>query len=93
MTAKKRVPLPNSRPHKRKHACLADSSPPTEDPAKSDPAKRKRGKTKAITSCERCRHAHIKCVARGPREPCENCAKRSISTCSFTQPSRLRSYG
>ncbi|KAI1460217.1 hypothetical protein F4805DRAFT_455156 [Annulohypoxylon moriforme] len=89
MVAGKRIPLPSSRPHKRKATYLEDSSPPLQEPVHSTPEKRKRGKTKAITSCERCRHAHIKCVSRGPGEPCENCAKRSTCTCSFTreQPS------
>ncbi|KAI2464335.1 hypothetical protein F4781DRAFT_436537 [Annulohypoxylon bovei var. microspora] len=85
MAANKRVPLPSSQPLKRKFVCLTSSSSPTEEPTQPKSAKRKRGKTKAITSCERCRHAHIKCVSRGPGEACENCAKRSINTCSLTQ--------
>lgn len=86
MINKKRVPLPNYYPRKHQSANYADTSPTTEEQVTSIPTKRKRRKTKAITSCERCRHAHIKCVSRGPGESCENCAKRAIQPCSFTQP-------
>ncbi|KAI0384470.1 hypothetical protein F5Y04DRAFT_293335 [Hypomontagnella monticulosa] len=85
MAVNKRIPLPTSRPRKQKPPDSPATPPVAEELAKSLPAKRKRGKVKAITSCERCRQAHIKCVSRGPGESCQNCAKRSISTCSFTK--------
>ncbi|OTA97590.1 hypothetical protein M434DRAFT_26619 [Hypoxylon sp. CO27-5] len=82
MARSKRTPLPS---RQRRSLLPLSSLPAMEELVEPKPAKRKRGKSKAITSCERCRYAHIKCVSRGSGEPCENCAKRSIRTCSFTQ--------
>ncbi|KAI2611893.1 hypothetical protein GGR54DRAFT_617184 [Hypoxylon sp. NC1633] len=87
MASKKRVPLPSTRPRKHKSTHQASTLKTAPDPTISNVGKRKRGRTKAVTSCERCRQAHIKCVSRGPGEPCENCAKRSIQTCTFARPS------
>ncbi|KAL7621065.1 hypothetical protein AAE478_008377 [Parahypoxylon ruwenzoriense] len=58
MTTKKRVPLP-AYPRKQGAKIPTDSSPTIGEKAKSEPAKRKKGRTKAITSCERCRRSHI----------------------------------
>ncbi|KAI5867553.1 hypothetical protein GGS23DRAFT_592858 [Durotheca rogersii] len=62
--------------------------PPSPSPSPSPPPKpRRKGRTKAITSCERCRRAHIKCVGRGGGSTgaaCETCARRGAAhACSF----------
>ncbi|KAI1760591.1 hypothetical protein GGR53DRAFT_509197 [Hypoxylon sp. FL1150] len=84
MAKTKRVPLPSSRRlvEKQKPLNHTDLELTTEDVPHPQRSKRKPRKTKAITSCERCRHAHIKCVGNGAGEPCENCAKRGVQTCS-----------
>ncbi|KAI0008314.1 hypothetical protein F4779DRAFT_456431 [Xylariaceae sp. FL0662B] len=71
----------------RKHRHILPSRPLSKarGSVKEKPAIRRRGKTKGITSCERCRNAHIKCVSNGAGVPCENCAKKSSRICSFTQ--------
>lgn len=88
MTRSKRVPLPSLPRSQEKQKPLhhTDRKPSTEEAPQ--PRKRKTRKTKAITSCERCRHAHIKCVGNGAGEPCENCAKRGIQTCSHVYSNR-----
>ncbi|KAI0847675.1 hypothetical protein F5Y00DRAFT_271012 [Daldinia vernicosa] len=85
MAVKKRVPLPDHPPCRRRSMSATGPQPTRKEQAKQLPQKRKRGRSKAITSCERCRQAHIKCVSQGLGEPCVNCAKRSTRACSFMQ--------
>lgn len=85
MTIKGRIPLPDHPPCRNKSMSSTSSQPTRKEQVKQLPQKRKRGRSKAITSCERCRQAHIKCVSQGPGEPCVNCAKRSTRACSFMQ--------
>ncbi|KAI1464571.1 uncharacterized protein F4812DRAFT_467160 [Daldinia caldariorum] len=85
MATKRRIPLPDLPPHRTRCMSSISIQPTSKNEVQSFPQKRKRGRSKAITSCERCRQAHIKCVSQGQGEPCVNCAKRSTRVCSFMQ--------
>ncbi|KAI1804821.1 hypothetical protein F4811DRAFT_260932 [Daldinia bambusicola] len=85
MATKRRIPLPDRPPHRTRCMSPISLQPTSQSQIQSFPPKRKRGRSKAITSCERCRQAHVKCVSQGLGEPCVNCAKRPTRVCSFTQ--------
>ncbi|OTB16986.1 hypothetical protein K445DRAFT_21177 [Daldinia sp. EC12] len=86
MPKKPRTPLPDRPRGGSGNTSHKGIQPPNNTQAEPSPQKRKKGRSKAITSCERCRQAHTKCVSQGPGAPCVNCAKRSARVCSFTQP-------